>query len=190
MLCPAWVLAAVLRTRVSEWGWGSRSWTGPGTAGRRSPCPGAGSRCSWRRISATWGPRRSQSAPGGRWAAPASHPATPQTSNRFWTLIPLALYKIFFLGQSTLEKPHDDDVLGEGDGVVVELEGVGVGQGDGEHWQELLRAEAGEHLRQRDERGEELQHGDGDEDRGRDLGQVEQHLRQICSLHYSITTSK
>ena len=27
-------------------------------------------------------------------------------------------------------------------------------------------------------------------DRGRDLGQVEQHLRQICSLHYSITTSK
>ena len=37
-----------------------------------------------------------------------------------------------------------------------------------------LRAEAGEHLRQRDERGEELQHEDGDVDRGRDLGQVEQ----------------
>ena len=59
--------------------------------------------------------------------------------------------------------------MSKGDGVVVELEGVGVGQRDGEHWQELLHAEAGEHLRQRDERGEELQNGDGDVDRGRDL---------------------
>ena len=65
-------------------------------------------------------------------------------------------------------------MMSEGDGVVVELEGVDVGQGDGKHRQDLLRAEAGEHLRQRDERGEELQLGDGDEDRGRDLGQVEQ----------------
>ena len=43
------------------------------------------------------------------------------------------LYKIFSLGQSALEEPHDDDMVGEGDGVVVELEGVGVGQCDGEH---------------------------------------------------------
>ena len=61
-------------------------------------------------------------------------------------------------------------MLGEGDGVVVELEGVGVGQCDGEHLQELLRAEAGEHLRH--------------------LLKVEQHVRQICSLHYSTPTQQ
>ena len=81
-------------------------------------------------------------------------------------------------------------MMSEEDGVVVELEGVGVGQRDGKHRQELVLAEAGEHFGEGDEGGEELQHGDGDVDCGRDLGQVEQHLRQICSLHYSITTNK
>ena len=39
----------------------------------------------------------------------------------------LHFYKIFSLGQSALEEPHDDDVASKGDGVVVELEGVSVG---------------------------------------------------------------
>jgi hypothetical protein len=48
--------------------------------------------------------------------------------------------------QPALEEPHDDDVVGEGDCVVVELEGVGVGQRHREHGQVLVEVERAEYL--------------------------------------------
>ena len=35
--------------------------------------------------------------------------------------------------QPALEEPQDEDMVGQRDGVVAELEGVGVGKGDGEY---------------------------------------------------------
>ena len=52
------------------------------------------------------------------------------------------LNKVFSAGESALEEPHDDDVVGQGDGVVVELEGVGVGERDGKHRHVLVVVEA------------------------------------------------
>jgi hypothetical protein len=49
-------------------------------------------------------------------------------------------------GEPTLEKPHDDHVVGQGHRVLVELEGVGVWQRDGEDRHVLVVVEAGEHF--------------------------------------------
>ena len=49
------------------------------------------------------------------------------------------LDKVFPVDQPSLEKPNDDDMVGKGECVVVELEGVGVGKGDGEYREKLLR---------------------------------------------------
>ena len=45
--------------------------------------------------------------------------------------------KVLPVDQPALEEPHND-IVGQGDGVVVELEGVGVGKGDGEYREKLL----------------------------------------------------
>jgi hypothetical protein len=47
--------------------------------------------------------------------------------------------------ETTLEKPHDDNMMGQGDCVLVELEGIGVGQGDGNHRHVLVIVEACKH---------------------------------------------
>ena len=77
------------------------------------------------------------------------NPDVRQTSTTGSTLLLLFLLLCnLFLAtrEATLEEPHDDDVVGEGDGVLVELEGVGVGQADGDHRHVLVVVEARKHF--------------------------------------------
>ena len=58
--------------------------------------------------------------------------------------------------QSTLEEPHDQDVVRQADGVGVKLEGVGEGQGDREHREVGLVDKAAKYIWKPDECGQEL----------------------------------
>ena len=87
------------------------------------------------------------------------------------------LDKVLAVAEPALEEPHDEDVVGHGDDVGVELEGVGEGEGDGEDGHVVGVGEAGEDVRQPDEGGEELEHGAGRHLGGGDLGEVEEDLR-------------
>ena len=87
------------------------------------------------------------------------------------------LDKVLSVAEPALEEPHDEDVVGHGDDVGVELEGVGEGEGDGEDGHVVGVGEAGEDVRQPDEGGEELEHGAGGHLGGGDLGEVEEDLR-------------
>ena len=55
--------------------------------------------------------------------------------------------------QSTLEEPHDQDMVGQADGVGVKLEGVGEGQSDGKHCKVGLVDKAAKYLRESDQGG-------------------------------------
>ena len=78
--------------------------------------------------------------------------------------------------QSTLEEPHDQDMMGQADGVGVKLEGVGEGQGDGKHCEVGLVDKAAKYLGESDQGGQELQHGRGDVLGSRDPGEAQQYL--------------
>lgn len=65
--------------------------------------------------------------------------------------------KILPKGQSTFEKPHDDHVVGQADGVGVVLEGVGEGQRDAEDGEVALLYETTKDLWQPNQSGEKLQ---------------------------------
>ena len=56
------------------------------------------------------------------------------------------LDKILSAWESAFKEPHDNHVMGQRDGVVVELEGVGVGKGDGENRHVLIVVKTGKHL--------------------------------------------
>lgn len=64
----------------------------------------------------------------------------------------------------------------QGHGVRIELERIGEGERDRKHGHVVRVREAAEQVGQPNERREELQHGQGDHLRRRDLGEVEQHL--------------
>ena len=49
--------------------------------------------------------------------------------------------KVLPVDQPALEEQHNN-IVGQGDGVVVELEGVGVGKGDGEYREKILCIES------------------------------------------------
>ena len=49
--------------------------------------------------------------------------------------------------EPALEEPHDDDVMGQADGVGVKLQGVGEPQGDGKDGQVVVVPEASENFR-------------------------------------------
>ena len=87
------------------------------------------------------------------------------------------LNKVLAVAEPALEEPHDQDVMGHGDDVGVELEGIGERKGDGEHGHVVRVGEAGEYVREPDQGGEELEHGAGDHLGGGDLGEVEEDLR-------------
>ena len=86
------------------------------------------------------------------------------------------LDKVLTVAQPALEEPHDEDVVGHGDDVGVELERVGEWKSDGEHGHVVRVGEAGEYVRQPNQGGEELEHWAGDHLGGGDLGEVEQDL--------------
>ena len=55
--------------------------------------------------------------------------------------------------EPALEEPHDDDVMGQADGVGVKLQGVGEPQGDGKDGQVVVVPEASENFGNSNQRG-------------------------------------